>query len=146
MSTETYTVRRGQPVGRPHLWDGWRPEPVSASVVIDGHRYAVTTEVTPLLHRRPSDARAYVSGTPSPLIPRPPLGWAKGLHPDIDAAWRVYNAAEERIWRAALEAVVEGKWAFSRKAGCPCGCSPGFINKTSALFYGARVDVTARPF
>lgn len=65
--------------------------------------------------------------------------------------WKAYNKAEINILKLAIkesavlikkglkdagvsDAVLEQyddlKWQFSRKAGCSCGCSPGFVLKT----------------
>ena len=59
----------------------------------------------------------------------------KGDFPDIDKAWKQYNRAELQIQKRIInQAVRDGlledalakelKW--SRKAGCFCGCSPGW--------------------
>jgi hypothetical protein len=49
-----------------------------------------------------------------------------------DKAWRKYNKMESDLARAAIDAVFPefGKSLFSRKAGCSCPCSPGFISKS----------------
>lgn len=56
----------------------------------------------------------------------------KGEDPENDLAWKVYNRLElklmrEKIAEAFTAAGIEGKLSFSRKAGCSCGCSAGFI-------------------
>lgn len=67
----------------------------------------------------------------------------KGDTPEIDKAWRRYNKAELQIERDIITKAVQGglldaglakelKW--SRKAGCSCGCSPGW----KARDYGQR--------
>lgn len=59
----------------------------------------------------------------------------KGDDPTLDKAWRKYNKAELEMQRIIINRAVEGgmldakfaenlKW--SRKAGCSCGCSPGW--------------------
>jgi len=76
----------------------------------------------------------------------------KGENPELDKAWRKYNKAEQEIQRAIIQEALtlhpelfdnpEGlKW--SRKAGCACGCSPGW--KTSVKGMGPReVYITLR--
>jgi hypothetical protein len=73
----------------------------------------------------------------------------------LDAAWRRYNRAEvvamKRVLAAAQptlvellgEAVTGCEWAFSRKAGCSCPCSPGLVDRAGiALRHGGhKVDV-----
>lgn len=56
----------------------------------------------------------------------------KGEDPENDRLWVAYNRLElklmrEKIATAFEEAGIEGKLSFSRKAGCSCGCSAGFI-------------------
>lgn len=64
-----------------------------------------------------------------------PHGWTKrGDFPEIDKMWDVMNRAivdhKRTIANEAAEALgIEPSMSFSRKAGCSCGCSPGFILK-----------------
>jgi hypothetical protein len=62
----------------------------------------------------------------------------KGEFPEIDKEWRRYNKAELQIEKKIIaKAVQDGlldaelakelKW--SRKAGCSCGCSPGWKSR-----------------
>lgn len=55
-----------------------------------------------------------------------------GEDPQNDAAWKAYNRLEIKLMREKIQAEldkagIEGKFSFSRKAGCSCGCSAGFI-------------------
>lgn len=65
----------------------------------------------------------------------------KGENPIADAQWRKFNAAELEIRREVLEMALQRNpeafqeigypldpkcYEFSRKAGCSCGCSPGY--------------------
>ena len=56
----------------------------------------------------------------------------KGEDVENDKAWRAYNHAERLLARAAIDAAFPefGKSFFSRRAGCSCPCSPGFISKS----------------
>lgn len=74
------------------------------------------------------------------VLEHPPFS-IKGEDAASDKAWRVYNRAELKAMNAKLmeadAALAAGgyfaswnetaKWSFSRKAGCSCGCSPGFV-------------------
>lgn len=59
----------------------------------------------------------------------------RGEFPSLDQAWNKYNrqvvAAQRLVLETALDHIVKepGRMSFSRKAGCSCGCSPGFILK-----------------
>lgn len=59
----------------------------------------------------------------------------KGEDPALDKAWRQYNKAELSIQKRIINQAVRGglldenfakELKFSRKAGCQCGCSPGW--------------------
>lgn len=85
--------------------------------------------------RRGHKMRIYISGQPDPDLPTPPYG-PKGQNAENDAAWRKYNREELRIMREHVEWALGqlpgrpyavGDLRFSRKAGCGCGCSPGFV-------------------
>lgn len=58
---------------------------------------------------------------------------SKGEYPELDKAWRKFNKAEAAQMKEILEAALpllglqETKFKFSTKAGCACGCSPGFV-------------------
>lgn len=95
--------------------------------------------------------RTYVSIEDVDLGDHPPYS-VKGEDPTNDAAWRAYNHRElvamklklSRV-RPVLEATFGmapgAQWSFSRKAGCSCPCSPGFILKG----YQVKVDHRAAP-
>lgn len=60
---------------------------------------------------------------------------AKGDNPELDKEWKRYNKAELMIQKRIInQAVRDGlldeslakELKFSRKAGCACGCSPGW--------------------
>jgi hypothetical protein len=68
---------------------------------------------------------------------RPPYS-VKGDDAENDKKWRKYNREEVAIMRVFAENILGdatealdlpnlGKLRYSRKAGCSCGCSPGFI-------------------
>lgn len=84
--------------------------------------------------------RAYVTVTESEVaMPRPPYGSARGDGSEEDRLWRLYNRWELKAMRLKLSRVTRvlevltglqiptEHWHFSRKAGCSCPCSPGFI-------------------
>lgn len=59
----------------------------------------------------------------------------RGDFPEIDKEWKVYNKAELQtqkkiIAKAVQDGLIDSKLAielkFSKKAGCACGCSPGW--------------------
>jgi hypothetical protein len=94
--------------------------------------------------------RAYVSIRDVELGDHPPYSM-RGDDPENDKAWRAYNRAELNAMKLKLSrvsAVLElafGKepgaaWSFSRKAGCSCPCSPGFILR------GHRIRVERLPY
>lgn len=59
----------------------------------------------------------------------------RGKFPKLDKAWDAYNrgvvAEQRKVLIAAIEALGVNPATlllkFSRKAGCSCGCSPGFV-------------------
>lgn len=71
----------------------------------------------------------------------------RGDHPVMDAAWDAHNATIVAVKSAHLD-LAKGAvpWLnlsgakFSRKAGCSCGCSPGFSVK-SGIPMTVSVDV-----
>jgi len=83
----------------------------------------------------------YVSNPYSPEdlnwngITKEPDRSVKGDNPALDKAWRKYNKAELEMQRIIIDRAVEAgildvslidKFSWSRKAGCSCGCSPGW--------------------
>lgn len=68
------------------------------------------------------------------------------LQEEEDAAWRVFNRQEVKLMKMAAEWGLrelghDAKLRFSRKAGCSCGCSPGFVLDTSLRIDGRQVDI-----
>lgn len=62
----------------------------------------------------------------------------KGENPANDKLWKKYNKFEIAIQKKLIEKAIERKMlpenilnglSFSRKAGCSCGCSPGWKAK-----------------
>lgn len=92
-----------------------------------------------LYRNRDRKTRAYVDIDPADVpMDHPPYGSVRGDGSDEDRAWRAFNRAETAAMRlklsrvtAVLEAAggmpADAAWHFSRKAGCSCGCSPGFV-------------------
>lgn len=80
---------------------------------------------------RYSKARAYVWYPTEQFCGEAPPFSMKGEDPANDKAWRAYNKREVAVMRdiLALLGVDTTEWSFSRKAGCGCGCSPGFRRK-----------------
>lgn len=79
--------------------------------------------------------RVFVSGYDEPSWDHPPYT-KKGDDPQADADWKRYNREEIRLMREVVEEAVAqdpvlaaqlGRFSFSRKAGCSCSCSPGFV-------------------
>ena len=89
-------------------------------------------------------ARIYVSGQDEPALAEPPMT-LRGDYPEIDRAWDKYNREVVKnkralVAKADLEMLRDVKIRFSRKAGCSCSCSPGFIAEHPVYFDGRRVD------
>jgi len=108
----------------------------STLVELGGALYRVTAELRGRRYdERPSKGRMYIWGEPSPeavgLADRAPAPSRKGDDEALDAEWRRYNRAELKTLRAIADKAAEGLGVrvdrFSRKAGCSCGCSPGFV-------------------
>ena len=77
--------------------------------------------------------RLYVGGTDAGY-PRPAYT-IRGEDPENDKAWDAYNRAELKAMRTAIKGAfaeagltVPGTFGFSRKAGCSCGCTAGFVH------------------
>lgn len=112
---------------------------------MDETKTVTTEQYTFTVRRRPKDStrhwksgkvRVFVSGQDAPEFDNPPYGSTRGDGSDEDRAWKRYNREELRLQRevlaqatAAMPELAEqlGKLSFSRKAGCSCGCSPGFV-------------------
>ena len=76
----------------------------------------------------------------------------RGDHPAMDKAWDAFNSIIIDSKTADLKIVLskvaeqlpmykDAQLQFSRKAGCPCGCSPGFILKGVPGHYTIWVDL-----
>jgi hypothetical protein len=50
-----------------------------------------------------------------------------------DQAWKAFNRLEVQVMKTFVEHAVAGKLTFSKKAGCSCGCSPGFRTDARSL-------------
>ena len=112
-------------------------------LVVNDHRIIVIFDTT----HRSTKTRLYVSGT-SPDYDHPPFTM-KGDDPENDKAWRKYNRDEIAEMRKLLADVnvflsdiSNGflKYNFSRKAGCDCGCSPGFVADQTLFFNGRAIS------
>lgn len=77
----------------------------------------------------------------------------RGESPEMDVLWDALNRAQVAAMKAAaMSALIKKGFTvedvkgltFSRKAGCSCGCSPGFLFKASlatyAEFYVAPIE------
>lgn len=117
--------------------------------------------------KKPRKARLYVNAPDSWLPPSDHLKFTiKGDDPEMDAEWRRYNNAEIHAKREAIKYARAAfslksvndpmhctdnafytadlgskQWKFSRKAGCSCRCSPGFVAKNNELL-GADIWIT----
>lgn len=94
-----------------------------------------TYEVTTSPREKFGKSRVFVWGAPEPemILPAPK---ERGVDPENDKAYDRYNRSLVRIQKAHLIAAMEAGLIpgdermtarFSRKAGCSCSCSPGFI-------------------
>ena len=90
-------------------------------------------------------SRAYVWYPTETFCGTNPPYTMKGEDPANDKAWRDYNKQELRAMQDIL--VLAGfdtdEWRYSRKAGCSCNCSPGFVRKNDNDFnYEFFITVT----
>jgi hypothetical protein len=108
-----------------------------------------TYEVKTVKRDRPGKARVFVWNTADPDIelPEPTI---RGEFPEVDKAYDRFNRAKVRIMKAHLAAAMEAdllpsgdrvKPRFSKKAGCSCPCSPGFILDGTFGFVDYHVTV-----
>lgn len=113
-----------------------------AKFMIDDIEIYLTGEHWPL--RRSRNTRVYTSGEPkvdfseAEKASREAGTFTRGIHPEIDKLWDECNRAMVRSKKEFLEALkatipvlgeilADHKLHFNRKAGCSCGCSPGFV-------------------
>lgn len=107
----------------------------SCRLELDGAKvHLLRQDYTARYGRKP---RIYVWGT-EPEMERPPYS-IKGEDPELDRRWRAYNRAEIKAMREVAGPILaqikelglttfgDGELAFSRTAGCTCGCSPAFV-------------------
>ena len=139
---------------------------VAGGISIDGERYDIEVKVKPDNDGKGAVGRSrlYLWNTPDPedvgLATRRPPSSAKGDDPELDKEWRAYNRAERIIMQTVVRHEVVQRAAnkfgvtldtselkFSRKCGCSCGCSPGFIlrvtHRANALNGSVAADVMA---
>lgn len=126
--------------------------PTGAELLVrtpDGRSFKVRVRADNDRGRLVKKARVYVHGpgdgahASEVLAPFAALVGAKsvytkrGEHPALDKAWDALNGwiveqKEQALYAAMsqlvepVEELIEGS-KFSRKAGCSCGCSPGFV-------------------
>lgn len=133
---------------------GWNERPFLTNVLPTGARFFEVDGVRYKAEARPDPdarfgarARAFVFGPGDDvdaqeiLAPLAKLVGASSIHtkrgdyPALDKAWDIVNgeivARKRKVLDAALRAfhasAGERGARFSRRAGCSCGCSPGFI-------------------
>lgn len=120
---------------------------------LGGRAYVATLGIDRDTKSRTSTARAYVHATPgddinSQLVLEPfakmvgsdTIYTQRDKFPALDKAWDALNQfivdEKSKVLRAAIavmtssseeEAAALKGFKFSRKAGCACGCSPGFV-------------------
>jgi hypothetical protein len=97
--------------------------------------------------------RVYVSTPDEGLgMECPPYGSWRGDGSAEDLAWKAYNKLELAamrtliatfgpVFRRHTQAPETVKFSFSRKAGCSCPCSPGFVADTRVMSNGSIVDI-----
>jgi len=130
--------------------DWGRMEYVTDTVDAEGRHYRVSVSARSC----GSKGVVYVDA-PRPEVlgglEQPPVSTV-GDDPENDKRWRAYNRQTVAIKRTFAEAVLPaacealgvphpGSLSFNRKAGCSCGCSPGFQGGRM----GFNVWVTVEP-
>lgn len=113
-----------------------------AQFMVDDIEIYLTGERWPL--RRNRNTRVYVSGEPkvdfteAEKLSRKAGSFNRGESVEADKAWDAANRAlvqSKKDFLEALKATIpvlgevlsDHKLNFNRKAGCSCGCSPGFV-------------------
>jgi len=96
---------------------------------LHGKAVIVTVEQRYKTEQFSSKSRNYVWYPTTEFVGEAPPFSVKGDDPAIDKRWRAYNKAELMVMRhiLILAGFDDRDWKFSRKAGCFCGCSAGFI-------------------
>lgn len=119
------------------------------TTILNGKQVKVTVKVQ---CRRWDDRARHNRGKAYITVPMPeelgqtaghPEYGRQGVDPVADAAWKVYNKLEIKNMKEIFQAAISAKGHFSRKAGCSCGCSPGFLLDENHRLHGRDVFVTA---
>lgn len=101
-------------------------------VMVDGKPMLARVRMT-ATHDRPRNPIVWIDGPGvEPAWPTPPFGSVRGDSSDEDKAWKKFNREEIRLRRQVFTQL-GFVGAFSRKAGCSCGCSPGFRTNDRSL-------------
>ena len=112
----------------------------------DRHIVFVGGQADPDIERPPYDGTGYTEAFGS----RHPAGGIGPVHPgwaEHDKAWRRYNRAEIANMRAVAAAalgVAPSALRFSRRAGCTCPCSPGFLMDSGPTYLPGHATWVAR--
>lgn len=129
--------------------------PQGAAGRLSGRKYRVLTrrQYADFYSMKSRATRIYVQ-IPDGVIgtDQPPYGSKKGDGSAEDSAWRQYNRWEIAVMRSLVQTCLteelrsalgmfKAEVRFSRKAGCGCGCSPGFMLDTAAIYCGYPVDI-----
>lgn len=135
------------------------------AVNVNGKAYVVST----VPEDRPKRVRVHVwSDVNDQLLPVPTeaefgcnVHTLRGVNAALDAAWDKHNRSWIKAKRAVMEAVfnaltteeraelgvAHGGLTFSRKAGCTCGCSPGFMSTVRRCHFVSISDApTPAPY
>lgn len=108
------------------------------TIFIDGKRYR--RRITQRRKEKGGKCKVFVS------CPRPEdLGWmdmpAGSNH---ESVWKLYEKLNTELKTQALQDVkIFNNARWSRKAGCSCGCSPGFNIPDTYTFFDFFVDCEA---
>lgn len=104
-----------------------KPVKKTVGMMIDATPCVATVTMRRDTYRSGAKPRLFVDGSVlTPSWDMPPYGSKRGDGSDADKAWRRYNREELRLRRQVLKRLgLTGR--YSRKAGCPCQCSPGFV-------------------
>ena len=102
---------------------------------IDGHEVRVELRKMPTMSERVNTkSRTYVYYPTETFCGEHPPYTLKGNDPANDKAWKVYNKKELAMMEKFMILTGMGdknEWRFSRKAGCSCPCSPGWVRKNT---------------
>jgi len=108
---------------------------MSNTITIGATRFTVEFRASGTSHK----SKAYVWGHEGFVKEKQPAyrddGTPEGKAAS-DKAWKIYRKANAAAKRMVLDVAMQraptdfGKWVYSAKAGCGCGCSPGFTSAT----------------